>query len=124
MEFKEEIVIRKIEKVVEKLWGKEEWIVNNSLFCGKILHYNQGYQSSLHYHKIKSEVFYILKGQLLLDTLEDKQGIIVNTGDVIEIPAGFAHRLSSPFGFAVVIEFSTLHSDDDVYRIEKSMRLK
>ena len=48
----------------EKGWGYELWIVNNNLYCGKILHFNKGKKCSWHYHKIKQETFYVQKGKL------------------------------------------------------------
>ncbi len=47
-------------KKVNKVWGSEEWIVNNSTYCGKILNIKKGYRSSIHYHKNKHETFYLL----------------------------------------------------------------
>ena len=48
----------------EKGWGYELWIVNNNLYCGKILHFDKGKKCSWHYHKIKQETFYVQKGKL------------------------------------------------------------
>ena len=39
-------------KRVEKEWGYELWLANNSRhdYCGKILHVNEGYRGSMHWH--------------------------------------------------------------------------
>jgi len=50
--------------VHSKVWGSEVWFANNSLYCGKILNFNKGHQSSLHFHKIKDETFYLLSGKI------------------------------------------------------------
>jgi mannose-6-phosphate isomerase-like protein (cupin superfamily) len=52
-------------KVVEKLWGREEWIVNNELYCAKRLIVDPGFSCSLHSHNIKDETFVIQDGILL-----------------------------------------------------------
>lgn len=53
-------------KWVPKGWGGEKWIVNNDMYCGKILHIVKGHKLSLHYHKIKDETFYVQDGNILL----------------------------------------------------------
>lgn len=52
---------------VAKGWGGEEILVNNNLYCGKILHVMQGKKCSWHYHKIKNETFYVQKGRIRLE---------------------------------------------------------
>ena len=54
----------------EKGWGYELWIVNNNLYCGKILHFNKGKKCSWHYHKVKQETFYVQKGKLKIYNIE------------------------------------------------------
>ena len=65
----------------EKGWGYELWIVNNDLYCGKILHFNKGKKCSWHYHKIKQETFYVQKGKLKIWYGYDDDGASVH--DVI-----------------------------------------
>src|SRR5262249_27199605 len=50
--------------IVPKSWGRELWIVNNELYCGKILEIHQGSRCSLHFHKLKTETFYLHSGRL------------------------------------------------------------
>ena len=48
-------------KKVEKLWGYELWIHNDSQYCGKLLVFEKiGNQFSMHYHVIKTETWYVL----------------------------------------------------------------
>ena len=42
-----------------KGWGYEKWIVNNDLYCGKVLFFERGKKCSWHYHKVKDETFYV-----------------------------------------------------------------
>src|SRR5271154_4872833 len=56
--------IRKPVHIVTKGWGREVWIANGELYCGKILEINKGKRCSLHYHKLKTESFYLRSGRL------------------------------------------------------------
>jgi hypothetical protein len=47
---------------VKKGWGSELWPGNGELYCGKILCFDQGEKCSLHYHKLKTETFYLPAG--------------------------------------------------------------
>src|SRR2546425_7538463 len=51
-------------KFVSKTWGYEKWMVNNDLYCGKLLFFVKGLSCSAHYHKIKKETFYLNSGQI------------------------------------------------------------
>jgi D-lyxose ketol-isomerase len=56
--------IRKPIHIEPKVWGREVWIVNNALYCGKILEIREGRRCSQHYHKLKTESFYLRTGRL------------------------------------------------------------
>lgn len=107
--------------VVEKVWGREEWIVNNSKYCGKKMIFNKGYRCSMHYHKIKEETFYILSGKVLLETKlnDEKESKVLVPGDIANIEPYRLHRITG-LEDSEVIEFSTHHMDDDSYRVELS----
>lgn len=105
----------------EKSWGYELWIVNNELFCGKILHVRKGERCSFHYHKIKNEVFYIQSGKVLLkfsydDNLDLSEEVMLNTGDKFEVPIGLRHQFIA-LEESDIFEISTQHFEDDSYRI-------
>ena len=55
---------RKPVQIVPKGWGREVWIANNDLYCGKILEIRRGKRCSLHFHKLKTESFYLRVGRL------------------------------------------------------------
>ena len=38
--------------------------MNNELYCGKILELTKGRRCSLHFHKLKTESFYLRAGKL------------------------------------------------------------
>ena len=43
-----------------KGWGYENWIVNNEMYCGKVLFFEAEKKCSWHYHVLKDETFFIL----------------------------------------------------------------
>lgn len=105
----------------KKGWGYENWLVNNELYCGKILHFDIGSKCSLHYHKIKDETFYVLKGSIHLYIVESISNIkqyTLGEGDTFHIPPGMCHAVES-LGSADIIEISTQHFESDSYRIIK-----
>lgn len=106
-----------MENIVEKSWGKEEWIVNNELYCGKILTCIRGKWSSnglYHYHKLKDETFHILQGSVILD-IEGKE-YTLNEGDTFRIKPNTKHRFTSLTDISKILEISTQHFDSDSYR--------
>ena len=113
---------RKPERI-DKVWGWEEVIVNNDRYCGKLLYINEGATTSFHYHDVKHETFYVMGGTVTL-TRElvpfggtQKQTLL--PGDIVELKPKCYHQL---FGVtdACVVEFSTPHSDSDVFRLTES----
>jgi mannose-6-phosphate isomerase-like protein (cupin superfamily) len=104
------------EEIHTKAWGEERWIVNDS-YCGKILVLKRGFRCSLHFHKKKDEVFYIISGSVLMEINGEKQ--ILNPGDSVRVFQLDKHRFSG-IEDSKIFECSTTHSDDDSYRIEPS----
>jgi quercetin dioxygenase-like cupin family protein len=120
---------------VKKGWGSELHLVNNDLYCGKILSIEKDKKLSVHYHLLKDETFYCTKGKVIIywsdekdeEALEEalKSGNrsslkeeILSPGDAFHIPAG---RIHQPWALedSELIEFSTTHYDDDSYRLQK-----
>jgi len=99
-------------KIVKKAWGHEEWIWNED-YCGKLLVLKEGYQCSMHYHKVKDEVFYVIRGRVLMEKGNEKA--ILEPGDAVHISPGELHRFTG-LTSAQIIEFSSHHSDEDSYR--------
>ena len=100
--------------VVPKAWGEEHWIVNKD-YCGKKLVLKKGHRCSLHFHKVKDEVFYVIQGRVLLEL--GKETVVLEPGDHRHVPPGTVHRFSG-LTDAEIIEFSTHHDDADSHRIE------
>ena len=105
--------------VVPKNWGEEHWIVNGE-YCGKKLVLKKGHRCSLHYHKVKDEVFYVIRGRVLLELAAKEE--ILEAGDHRHVAPGTVHRFSG-LDDAEIIEFSTHHEDSDSYRVENGGRV-
>lgn len=109
--------------LVEKGWGYEKWIANSPLYCGKLLHFNQGKRCSWHYHKLKHETFYVHTGrlQLVFGDTDDKTTattVVLGPGDRFVIPVGLRHQMTA-LEDTDMFEFSTEHFEEDSYRVEK-----
>jgi quercetin dioxygenase-like cupin family protein len=99
-----------------KAWGSET-LIANGLYCGKIMHLNQGWQCSLHHHKIKDETFYVLSGRIMFEHGDRK--FELEAGDTVHVAPNVKHRFGGIVD-SVMVEVSTPHSDEDVYRDEES----
>jgi histidinol phosphatase-like enzyme/mannose-6-phosphate isomerase-like protein (cupin superfamily) len=109
---------------VEKIWGDEYWIVNDKLYCSKILILRPNHISSLHYHIKKCETFTVLAGIVHIEhnnkmTLTNEAMIYIK-GESVLIPSGINHRFMAIKSPAVILETSTYHKDEDTYRLEES----
>jgi mannose-6-phosphate isomerase-like protein (cupin superfamily) len=107
---------------VPKGWGHELIIVNNKLYCGKILVFKKGCKFSMHYHIIKQETWYVNKGTFWFTWIDtataSTEKMHLTTGDVVTIPIGMPHQLEA-IEEGEIFEISTEHFDSDSYRIKK-----
>lgn len=115
-------------KVVKKLWGFEQWLVNTELYCAKCLNLFAGFQSSLHFHPRKTETFMALEGAVAIEvrhSLKDIEiSVLAPVGGAVHIPPGTSHRFWALTPFARLLEISTHHDDDDVVRVYPSRILE
>ncbi len=110
-------------KEVPKVWGKELWIANSEMYCGKKLVLKKGYRCSIHHHKKKDETFFVQSGKVLMEFGPDtdtKQ--ILNEGDSVHLPPNLWHRFTG-LENSEIFEFSTQHFEDDSFRKEESGRI-
>jgi len=129
------MIDRPIVDMVSKPWGFEKRIINNEKYCGKLLYVVKGKNTSLHYHKVKDETFYVHSGKLKVyyhDMLNQVQEaltiaggmaplgvmecVTLNVGDALRIPPMRIHQV-----YAVedteLYEFSTTHDEIDTVRL-------
>jgi mannose-6-phosphate isomerase-like protein (cupin superfamily) len=110
---------------VEKSWGYELWIHNDSQYCGKLLVFTKaGNHFSMHYHMIKNETWYVQSGEFQYDWIDTENGkrgyTTLKEGDVVYIERGSPHKLIALDDNATIFEVSTEHFDSDSYRIYKN----
>ncbi len=84
-------------KIVEKIWGREHFIVFRDGLVGKIMDLKENYGSSLHAHlKEKFESFYMLSGKMLVRLVDTSSGaskwMIMKPGDILDIEMGMPHQ--------------------------------
>ena len=104
-------------KVVKKSWGREEWIANSPMYCGKLLHVGLRQQCSLHYHERKHETFTVLSGRIVLEL--DGAEHVMEPGSVVDVAPYTRHRFRnlSDTTPATILEVSTQHFEFDSIRI-------
>ena len=106
------------------------WLHNDALYCGKLLYFEKGKRCSLHYHKLKTETFYLESGTMEVCFLTQEEvvpgkpaseytTVTMHAGDVKEVPPGLVHQMRAVGGPARLFEFSSQHWDADSYRVEK-----
>ncbi len=113
--------VRKPVRIVPKGWGREVWIANGDLYCGKILEIKRGKRCSLHFHKLKSESFYLRSGRLKVRVKESPEAETIEefelgAGQCMDVPRGLVHQMEA-LEDAELFEFSTQHFDSDSYRL-------
>jgi mannose-6-phosphate isomerase-like protein (cupin superfamily) len=106
-----------------KGWGREIWIANNPLYCGKILEIRKGKKCSLHYHKLKTESFYLSRGRLKVRTKESPDTNVIEqfeleAGQCMDVPTGLVHQMEA-LEDSELFEFSTQHFETDSHRLMK-----
>lgn len=102
-------------KIVEKVWGEEQYITNTEKYCGKLLHIKPGFVCSDHRHRVKDETFYVLAGHGAIRI----NGAVrqIKVGDTIPIYPLNWHCFATAGGMTL-LEISTHHDDDDVERMD------
>lgn len=103
-------------KRVPKSWGYELWVANSPMYCGKLLHVDDGQQCSLHYHEHKAETFYVLEGEVRLEL--DEHELHLRQGDVVDVYPYTRHRFQAVNGDALLLEVSTQHFEGDSHRVQ------
>jgi mannose-6-phosphate isomerase-like protein (cupin superfamily) len=109
-------------QIIEKKWGRELILHNRADYCAKILQFNKGAKFSMHFHIMKTETWYVNKGEFFLiwidPTNANKNSKHLLPGDTIEVEKGTPHQLEA-ITDAEIFEASTMHYDYDSYRVEK-----
>jgi len=100
-------------KIVEKPWGKEEWLEVTNTYATKFLYINAGHRLSLQYHEVKCETIYLIYGVLKYryGTLDK---FLITPSQMVFIPAGIEHRFEALDKDVLLFEMSSPELDDVV----------
>ena len=107
-------------QIIEKPWGREEFIEINDKYMVKKLTMWKGHRCSLQLHNHKKETIYVLSGQLRIFSGLDKnnlKGKIYKAGETITISPGTIHRMEGAED-SVYLEASTPEVDDVVRLVD------
>jgi len=101
-------------RVVDKPWGREDWLAVGERIVMKRLVVEPGFRLSLQYHERKEEAWLVLAGRarVRVGALEGEIG----AGDIVHVRPGTVHRIEALERLEIV-EASTPELDD-VVRVE------
>lgn len=108
--------------IIEKKWGREIIFANNEMYCGKLLIFDEtGSKGSMHFHMKKHETLYVTQGSFTIHWINTSDASIyqdnLNTGDYWVNEPGQLHQIEALSNNSTIIEVSTTHYDDDIYRV-------
>lgn len=110
----------RLEGTVQKGWGDEYIFATNDKYCGKLLNFNTGAKFSMHFHAVKDETWYVMRGKFVVQYIDTKDASIKNKyleeGDTWHNPPLLPHRLIC-VKEGSIIEVSTPDSVEDNYRV-------
>lgn len=83
----------------------EFWVANEAElgYCGKFLFVFDGQTCPYHFHQMKHETFFVLKGQIRMKMGEEIREM--KEGDLLTMPPGAAHSFTG-IGPALILEVS------------------
>ena len=102
--------------LIKKSWGYER-IVYNELYCVKELVYTKAISSSLHYHDLKHETFYVVSGAFSVEIMG--LTLRMTRGDSVVLPPKSPHRVRC-LKPGTILESSTHDDPNDCVRLVPS----
>jgi len=83
----------------------EFWIANETDhgYCGKFLFVFDGQTCPYHYHKVKHETFFVVKGSIRMKVGQEER--VMREGDLLAMPPGVGHSFTG-LGPALILEAS------------------
>ncbi len=99
--------------ILSKSWGHEK-LLHNGKYCMKLLVYTKTVASSLHYHDLKHETFFIASGRFSIEVAGITRTYL--PGDYVEIPPGTLHRVRC-LEPGTIVEASTHDDPNDCVRL-------
>lgn len=111
----------RLEGYVEKGWGSEYIWATNDKYCAKMLNFYEGAKFSMHFHAVKDETWYVLRGKFIVKYIDcntaEEHSKEINAGDVWHNAPLLPHQLIC-IETGTIIEVSTPDSVEDNYRIQ------
>jgi oxalate decarboxylase/phosphoglucose isomerase-like protein (cupin superfamily) len=109
------------QEIIKKTWGYEK-IIHNGGYCMKLLVYTRPIASSLHFHKLKHECFYVVDGLFQLELVS--AGGVRNVrkmtyGATVVLPPATQHRIRC-LEPGTIVEASSHDDPEDCVRLEPS----
>lgn len=105
-------------KIINKPWGKEEWLEQNNFYCYKRIYINKGYRTSYQYHEQKIETNYIISGKAEV-WLENDNGVVeildLKENDFFTVKNMRKHRVIAKTD--IILQEVSTPQVDDVIRI-------
>ena len=112
-------------KIINKPWGKEEWLELNEKYCYKRIYINKGYKTSYQYHNFKRETNYLIQGTAEV-WLENDEGVvekkIMKAGEFFNVTPPKKHRVIALTD--IILQEVSTPEVDDVIRIEDDTNRK
>lgn len=109
-------------KFVSKGWGFEKIICNSQKYCGKLLYIAKGRRTSLHYHKLKDETFYIQSGKVKIFYSDKRQElekwmleVKKEFGGDVATPNQLFAAMTAASGDKDILQAKTLTKGDNFY---------
>jgi mannose-6-phosphate isomerase len=113
-------------EVEEKYWGTIRSVYADDDFTLKEVVMRAGTQSSMEYHTLKDETYFIQRGKLKLGMRVGRAknvSIILEAGDVFHIPPGLMH-MRMAIEDTTIIEWSNKDDDTDSNIVEDGQTYK
>jgi len=106
-------------KIVNKPWGREEWLELNERYCYKRIYIKTGHKTSYQYHLHKRETNYIIDGTAEI-WLENDAGVVekktMSAGDYFNVTPPKKHRVIALTD--IILQEVSTPEVDDVIRID------
>lgn len=106
-----------------KPWGDQISVVENQPVSVRILEFDKGQRTSLHYHLLRDEVFIVLDDRIRVQLWGDRFRVL-HQNESIRIRAGVPHSLIALEQPCRILEISSglCDQEKDLFRIEDNYR--
>jgi len=102
-----------------KIWGETEELFNSGTVSIHYLKIKKGGFCSEHYHKSKSNTFFVINGNLKLTTWTpsgDQDDTVIWQGESTEIPPGVYHKFKALTDVECLEIYEVKFRDEDIER--------